>query len=58
MTVSDKEMFNFIDQKIYTRLNEKSERMIAAIDGEFLIPEFEDDEIEEMKRIIYSERGY
>lgn len=58
MTVSDMEMFNFIDQKIYDRLSEKEERMKKAIDGGYLTPEFEDDEIEEMKRIIESERRY
>lgn len=58
MTVSEREMYNFIDQKIYKRLNEKEQLMKAAIDGNYLIPEFEDDEIEEMKRIIESERNF
>lgn len=58
MTVTDMEMFNFIDQKIYDRLSEKEERMKKAIDGGFLTPEFEDTEIEEMKKIIESERRY
>ncbi|MEF7563742.1 SNF2-related protein [Bacillus infantis] len=56
MTVSDREIYNFIDQKIYDRLAEKEMRMKEAIDGEYLVPEFVDDEIEEMKRIIESER--
>lgn len=58
MTVTDMEMFNFIDQKIYDRLSEKEDRMKKAIDGGYLTPEFEDDEIEEMKKIIKSERHY
>lgn len=58
MTVTDMEMFNFIDQKIYDRLSEKEDRMKKAIDGGYLTPEFEDDEIEEMKKIINSERHY
>lgn len=58
MTVTDMEMFNFIDQKIYDRLSEKENRMKKAIDGGYLTPEFEDDEIEEMKKIINSERHY
>ena len=58
MTTSDREMYNFIDQKIYDRLAEKEERMKEAIDGEILIPEFVDNEIEEMKEIIKSERRF
>lgn len=58
MTVSEREMYNFIDQKIYKRLAEKEQQMKAAIDGEYLIPEFGDGEIEEMKRIIESERNF
>lgn len=58
MTTSDREMYNFIDQKIYDRLAEKEKRMKEAIDGEILIPEFVDNEIEEMKEIIKSERRF
>lgn len=58
MTVSDREIYNFIDQKIYDKLAEKEKRMKEAIDGDYLIPEFVDDEIEEMKRIIESERKF
>lgn len=58
MTVSDREIYNFIDLKIYDKLAEKEKRMKEAIDGDYLIPEFVDDEIEEMKRIIESERKY
>ena len=58
MTVSDREIHNFIDKKIYDRLTEKEERMKEAIDGGYLVPEFVDDEIEEMKRIIESERRF
>lgn len=58
MTISDKEIYNFIDKKIYDKLAEKEERMKEAIDGDYLVPEFVDDEIEEMKRIIESERMF
>ncbi|AEB31060.1 hypothetical protein CAR_c24050 [Carnobacterium sp. 17-4] len=58
MTVTDMKLFNFIDQKIYNKLSEKEDRMKKAIDGGYLTPEFEDDEIEEMKKIIDSERRY
>ncbi|MCW9130865.1 SNF2-related protein [Bacillus paramycoides] len=58
MTVSDGEIYNFIDQKIYEKLAEKEARMREAIDGGYLVPEFVDDEIEEMKRIIESERPF
>ncbi|MEG7841784.1 SNF2-related protein [Bacillus mobilis] len=58
MTVSDEEIYNFIDQKIYEKLAEKEGRMRESIDGDYLVPEFVDDEIEEMKRIIESERRF
>lgn len=58
MTVSDREIHNFIDKKIYDRLTEKELRMKDAIDGDYLVPEFVDDEIEEMKKIIESERRF
>ncbi|WP_242293419.1 SNF2-related protein [Bacillus cereus group sp. BfR-BA-01381] len=58
MTVSDGDIYNFIDQKIYEKLAEKEARMREAIDGGYLVPEFVDDEIEEMKRIIESERRF
>lgn len=58
MTVSDKEIYNFIDKKIYNKLIEKEARMRDAIDGEYLVPEFSDDEVYEMKRIIESERRF
>lgn len=58
MTVSDIEIYNFIDQKIYNKLIEKELRMKEAIDGEYLVPEFSDDEVEEMKSIIESERSF
>lgn len=58
MTVSEREMYNFIDEKIYTKLSEKEARMQEAIDSEYLVPEFSDDEINEMKEIIESERRF
>lgn len=58
MTISDRKIYNFIDKKIYTKLIEKELRMKEAIDGEYLVPEFSDDEIFEMKQIIESERNF
>lgn len=58
MTTSQRDVYNFIDQKIYDRLNDKEKRMKEAIDGDILVPEFLDDEMEEMKRIISSERPF
>ncbi len=58
MTKSDREFYNFIDEEIYLRLKKKEERMKNAIDGDFLVPEFTDDEIELMKEIINNERKY
>ncbi len=56
MTVSDKENRNFIDKKVYDRLNEKEKRMKDIIDSNILEPEFSDDVFEEMKTIIDEER--
>ncbi|WP_278552115.1 SNF2-related protein [Companilactobacillus farciminis] len=56
MTVSDKENCNFIDKKVYDRLNEKEKRMKDIIDSNILEPEFSDDVFEEMKTIIDEER--
>ncbi len=56
MTVSENEIYNFIDEKIYQRLTEKEKIMKDAIDREILVPEFDDNEIEEMKDIINQER--
>lgn len=56
MTTSDEPMYNFIDKKIYDRLSEKEKIMKEAIEGDILVPEFSDNEIEEMKKIIESER--
>lgn len=56
MTSSEREYFNFIDGTVYDRLKEKAERMKKAIDGDLLVPEFADNEIEEMKQVIAAER--
>lgn len=56
MTVSDKEVFNFIDEKVYEALHRKEVQMKEAIDAGVLSPQYSDDEFEEMKRIIDSER--
>ncbi|MBC2115484.1 SNF2-related protein [Listeria booriae] len=58
MTTSERETYNFIDRKIYDKLAEKERRMKDAIDSQYLTPEFADNEIEEMKQIIESERRF
>lgn len=56
MTVSNQEVFNFIDEKVYDALHEKEQRMKVAIDTGILVPQFSDEEFNEMKQIIDSER--
>lgn len=56
MTSANKKYYNFIDEKVYNRLKEKEEIMHAAIDGEYLAPEFPDNELNFMKTIILDER--
>lgn len=42
----------YVDHAIYNRLKEKEEIMLDAIEGDLLVPEFQDDYLEEVKRII------
>lgn len=42
----------FIDHAIYERLKEKENIMMNAIEGDLLVPEYESDYLEEVKRII------
>lgn len=52
MTEGDRAHGGFIDQAVYKRLKEKEEIMLNAIDGELLIPEVEDDYLDDVKKII------
>lgn len=42
----------YVDHAIYNRLKEKEKIMLDAIEGDLLVPEFQDDYLEEVKRII------
>ena len=42
----------FVDHAIYERLKEKEQIMLDAIEGDLLVPEYTDDYLEEVKRII------
>lgn len=56
MTVSDLPNSNFIDKKIYNSLKEKETRMLDAIDKGILEPDVSENEMDEVTRIINSER--
>lgn len=43
---------SFIDSKVYERLKEKEKLMLSAIEGELLVPEYTDDYLDEVKRIV------
>lgn len=43
MLETDDQVYNTIDEKIYTRLKEKETRMLEAIEGEILMPEPSED---------------
>lgn len=58
MTVSNNQYGNFIDEKIYKRLEEKRDRMLTAIDSGILTPSYSDRELQEMTAIINSERRH
>lgn len=42
----------FIDEKVYRRLKEKEQVMMDAIGGPMLVSEYEDDYLEEVKKIV------
>ena len=42
----------FVDHAIYERLKEKEQVMLDAIEGDLLVPEYTDDYLEDVKRII------
>jgi len=52
MTDGDVSHSGFIDSMVYSRLKEKEEIMLDAIDGKMLVPEYTDDYIDDVKRII------
>lgn len=56
LTESGEEKENFIDRKIYERLKEKEDRMMQAIRQGVLEPDVSDDEFEEIRQIVQSER--
>lgn len=46
---------NTIDSKIYHRLKEKRDRMYEAIEGTIIAPEFTEDEMDEIKKMMQEE---
>lgn len=46
---------NTIDSKIYHRLREKRDRMYEAIEGTFITPDFTEDKMEEIKKMMQEE---
>jgi len=52
MTQGDSAHQGFIDKQVYQRLKEKEEVMLNAIDGQLLVPEIQDDYLEDVKKII------
>lgn len=52
MSSGDVAHLGFIDQKVYDKLKEKERIMLDAIDGDLLVPEYTDDYLEEVKRIV------
>lgn len=51
-TTGDRAHHGYIDHMIYERLKEKEQIMLDAIEGDLLVPEYTDDYLEEVKRII------
>lgn len=52
MTKGDVANSGFIDQTVYKRLKDKEATMLAAIDGQLLVPEYTDDYLNEVKSIV------
>lgn len=52
MSKGDVSHLGFIDQKVYDKLKDKEQIMIDAIDGDLLVPEYTDDYLEEVKKIV------
>jgi len=43
---------NFIDQTVYNKLKDKEKITLDAIDGDLLVPEYPDDYLQEVKKIV------
>lgn len=54
MTKGDRAHQSFIDEMVYRRLKEKESIMLNAIDGPLLVPEYTDDYLEEVKKIVFN----
>lgn len=52
MSKGDTAHQSFIDEMVYRRLKEKEQVMMDAIEGPMLVPEYEDDYIEDVKKIV------
>ncbi|MBN2920117.1 MAG: helicase, partial [Lactobacillus sp.] len=46
---------SFIDEMVYRRLKEKEQVMMDAIEGPMLVPEYTDDYLEDVKKIVFGE---
>lgn len=46
---------SFIDEIVYRRLKEKEQVMMDAIEGPMLVPEYTDDYLEDVKKIVFGE---
>lgn len=55
MSKGDTAHQGFIDEKVYQRLKEKEQVMRDAIDGPLLVPEYQDDYLEDVKKIVLDE---
>lgn len=52
MTLGDTAHMSFIDHAVYNKLKEKEQVMLNAIEGKMLVPEYTDDYLEEVKKIV------
>ena len=52
MTKGDVAHMGFIDSTVYKKLKDKEKIMLDAIDGQFLVPEYTDDYLQEVKDIV------
>lgn len=52
MSKGDTAHQGFIDEMVYRRLKEKEQVMMDAIEGQMLVPEYTDDYLEDVKKIV------
>ena len=52
MSIGDTAHQGFIDERVYRRLKEKEQVMMDAIEGSMLVPEYEDDYLEDVKKVV------